>query len=212
MLQVSVDLREEVDELHDFLLTLTPDDWKRETGFLEWTPWDVVAHLHYFDLVSMVALDGAEALAPERDRFVAAFGQGRTSKEIARERFGDLAVVELLGKWQTTAHELAGALGGLDAKHRLPWFGPDMGLQMFTHARYMETWAHGQEVYDLVAASRTHSDRIKNIVTIGMKTFGWTFLSGRDPDPERCRHQAGSHRPDRDAVDVDCSVFRGSPR
>ena len=48
---------------------------------------------------------------------------------------------------------------------------------MFTTARYMETWAHGQEVYDLVGASRTHTDRIKNITTIGIKTFGWTFVN-----------------------------------
>jgi uncharacterized protein (TIGR03084 family) len=39
----------------------------------------------------------------------------------------------------------------------------------------METWAHGQEIYDLVNAPRTHSDRIKNVATIGVKTFGWTF-------------------------------------
>ncbi len=177
MLQIAVDLRDEVDELHSFLRTLKPEDWERETAFLEWTPWDVVAHLHYFDLVSMVALEGEEALTPERDLFIAAFSQGRTSKEIARERFDDLDVTGLMEKWQSTAHSLADALGNSDPKRRLPWFGPDMGVQMFTTARYMETWAHGQEVYDLVGVSRTHTDRIKNIVTIGMKTFGWTFVN-----------------------------------
>jgi uncharacterized protein (TIGR03084 family) len=177
MLQVASDLREEVDELHGFLQTLKTADWERETGFMQWTPWDVVAHLHYFDLVSMVALEGEEALAVERAVFIAAFSQGRTSKEVARERFADFDAAELMGGWQNTAHTLANALGDSDPKRRLPWFGPDMGVQMFTTARYMETWAHGQAVYDLVGASRSHSDRIKNIVTIGMKTFGWTFVN-----------------------------------
>ena len=59
MLPVALDFRDEVDELHAFLQTLKPEDWKRETGFMQWTPWDVVAHLHYFDHVSMVALEGA---------------------------------------------------------------------------------------------------------------------------------------------------------
>ena len=177
MLQVSVDLREEVDELHGFLLELKAEDWERETGFMQWTPWDVVAHLHFFDLVSLTSLEGEEAFAVERDGFIAAFSQGRTSKEIARERFADLTAAGLLTEWRTTAHSLAHALGASDPKRRLPWFGPDMGVQMFTTARYMETWAHGQEVYDLVGASRSHSDRIKNIVTIGMKTFGWTFVN-----------------------------------
>jgi len=48
---------------------------------------------------------------------------------------------------------------------------------MFTTARYMETWSHAQEVYDLVGATRTYTDRIKNVATIGMKTFGWTFAN-----------------------------------
>ena len=52
-----------------------------------------------------------------------------------------------------------------------------MGVAMFTTARYMETWAHAQEVYDLVGAPRVHTDRIKNIATIGVKTFGWTFVN-----------------------------------
>jgi uncharacterized protein (TIGR03084 family) len=177
MLQVSVDLRDEVDELHDFLQTLKPGDWDRETGFLEWTPWDVVAHLHFFDLVSMVALEGEEAFGNERKTLIAGITKGLTSKEIGRERFADLDAAKLLDQWRSTAHALAEALGESDPKRRLPWFGPDMGVQMFTTARYMETWAHGQEVYDLVGASRTHTDRIKNIATIGMKTFGWTFVN-----------------------------------
>ena len=96
MLQVSVDLREEVDELHGFLETLAPEGWDRETGFMQWTPWDVVAHLHYYDVVSMAALEGAEAFAKERDRVIAAVTTGRTSKQTGRERFGHLDAQALL--------------------------------------------------------------------------------------------------------------------
>jgi uncharacterized protein (TIGR03084 family) len=177
MLQVSQDFRDEVDELHGFLQTLKSEDWDRPTGFMGWTPWDVVAHLHFFDLVSMVALEGEEAFAAERKRLFAAIGEGRTNQEIGRERFADLEAAALLSEWRSTAHALAEALGASEPKRRLPWFGPDMGVQMFTTARYMETWAHGQEIYDLVGASRPHSDRIKNIATIGVKTFGWTFVN-----------------------------------
>ena len=183
MLQVSVDLRDEVDDLHGFLQTLSAADWDRETGFLQWTPWDVVAHLHFFDLVSMVSLEGEEAFATERKSLFEAIGQGRTNKEIARERFADLDAKELLTRWRETAHQLAEALGTSEPKRRLPWFGPDMGVQMFTTARYMETWAHAQEVYDLVGATRSYTDRIKNIATIGVKTFGWTFVNRKQEPP-----------------------------
>ncbi len=177
MLQVSVDLREEVDELHGFLQTLKPEDWDRETGFMQWTPWDVVAHLHYFDLVSTVSLQGEEAFASERNALMSAIGRGKTNKVLARERFSDLDSRALLDQWHSTAHALCETLGETDPKLRLPWFGPDMGVPMFTTARYMETWAHGQEIYDLLGAPRSHTDRIKNIATIGMKTFGWTFVN-----------------------------------
>ena len=177
MLPVSVDFCDEVDELHGFLGSLAAADWDRETGFMHWTTWDVVAHLHYFDLVSLVALEGEEAFASERELLFKAIGAGRTNKQLARERFADLDAQGLPARWYATAHDLAAALGAADPKRRLPWFGPDMGVPMFTTARYMETWAHAQEIYDLVGAQRAHSDRIKNVATIGVKTFGWTFLN-----------------------------------
>jgi len=177
VLQVSVDFRDEVDEFHGFLQTLKAEDWERETGFMRWTPWDVVAHLHYFDLVSMISLEGEEAFAPERKALFAAIAAGDSNKRRARERFAQLDPMALLSGWRNTAHALAAALGESDPKARLPWFGPDMGVQMFTTARYMETWAHAQEVYDLVGVTRTHTDRIKHVATIGMKTFGWTFVN-----------------------------------
>jgi uncharacterized protein (TIGR03084 family) len=52
-----------------------------------------------------------------------------------------------------------------------------MGVRMFTTARLMETWAHGQEVYDLMGVGREPTDRLKGIATIGVKTFGWTFVN-----------------------------------
>ena len=183
MLQVSVDFREEVDEFHGFLQTLKSEDWDRETGFMEWTPWDVVAHLHYFDRVSLVSLEGEEAFACERKALFAAISAGRTNKEVARERFAGVDAGSLLSEWRSTAHSLSEALGTSDPKRRLPWFGPDMGVQMFTTARYMETWAHAHEVYDLVGATRSYSDRIKNICTIGVKTFGWTFVNRKREVP-----------------------------
>ncbi|UCE86946.1 MAG: TIGR03084 family protein [Deltaproteobacteria bacterium] len=177
MLPVCRDFRDEVDELHAFLETLAPEDWERETQFMAWTPWDVVAHLHYFDLLSRVSLEGEDAFAPERTALFRAVAAGRTNKELARERFADLDAPKLLARWRETAHALAEALGACDPKRRLPWFGPDMGVAMFTTARLMETWAHGQEIYDLVGAARTPTDRLKNIATIGVKTFGWTFAN-----------------------------------
>lgn len=183
MRQVSVDFRDEVDELHAFLQTLAPTQWERETAFMQWTPWDVVAHLHTFDLASRVALEGEEAFAAERQQLISAVSAGRSNRELARERFAGLDARRLLAAWQDTAHSLAEALGRAGPKRRLPWYGPDMGAPMFTTARLMETWAHGQAIYDLVGATRKPTDRLRNVATLGVKTFGWTFMNRKREVP-----------------------------
>ena len=185
MPQVSVDFRDEVDDFHALLKTLKAEDWERETAFMDWTPWDVVAHLHYYDVVSRASLAGEEAFAPERRAVLEAIVAGRSNRELARERFAGLDAAGLLAEWRSSAHALAETLGASDPKRRLPWFGPDMGVAMFTTARLMETWAHAQEVYDLVGATRVFTDRLQHVATIGVKTFGWTFANrGLEiPDP-----------------------------
>jgi len=177
MLQESIDLRAEADELHAFLETLDPGDWTVPTKFMGWTPWDVVAHLHFFDQVSMVALAGREVFAARRKQLIEMMGSGLSNAEIARKEYGDLAPEELLRRWIETCHDMSDQLGASDPKRRLPWFGPDMGVRMFTTARFMETWAHAQEIYDLKGVARTVDDRIRNIAVIGIKTFGWTFVN-----------------------------------
>ena len=177
MLQESLDLRAEADELRAFLATLGADDWAKPTLFMRWTSWDVVAHLHFFDRVSLLALTDEGAFAAKRKDMIASFTKGETNAEMARREFGPLEPGELLERWHATCREMADQLGRSDPKRRIPWFGPDMGVRMFTTARFMEVWAHGQEVYDLMRVRRTHSDRIKNIAVIGMKTFAWTFVN-----------------------------------
>jgi len=177
MLQESADLCAEADELRDLLAKLAPADWDRPTGFLGWTPWDVVAHLHFFDRMSLLALRDPEAFAAERTRLIGALQEGRSNAEIARAELGELAPEELTERWHATCRELAEGLGSQDPKRRLPWFGPDMSVRMFTTARFMETWAHAQEIYDLVKVPRRHTDRIRHVAVIGVKTFGWTFAN-----------------------------------
>lgn len=182
MLQVGLDLRSEADELHAFLKTLDERDWNRSTQFMDWTPWDVVAHLHYFDRVSLLALTDEAAFVDRRKQMVESMSAGVTNREAARSDFDGLDSAALLTHWIETCHELAEELGSSEPKRRLPWFGPDMGVKMFTTARLMETWAHGQEIYDLKQATRPPTDRLQHIAVLGVKTFGWTFANrGLEP-------------------------------
>ena len=73
MLEVAKDLKVESDIIFSFLDTLQPQDWKQNTDFKNWSPWDVIAHLHYFDQVSMAALLGKEKFEEEKISFIASF-------------------------------------------------------------------------------------------------------------------------------------------
>ena len=183
MLQESKDLHTEATELHTFLQTLSDAEWQMPTSFMQWTPWDVVAHLHFFDEVSVLSMQGEDTFAPKRDKLIADYLAGRSNAEIAREEYDGIGAEELLERWRTTCEKMADDLGKSDPKRRLPWFGPDMGVRMFTTARLMETWAHGQEIYDLKQVTREATDRIKHIATIGVRTFAWTFVNRKEDVP-----------------------------
>lgn len=177
MLQVSQDLKAESDDFYGFLLTLDPEEWEKPTRFKSWTPWDVLAHLHYFDRASLAALEGADAFAKERETLLEGLKAGLDAAGLHRKALAGLDPQTLLDTWHRSCRDLADQLGACDPKRRLPWFGPDMGVPMFTTARYMETWSHAQAVYDLMKKQRANTDRIKNIAVIGVKTFGWTFVN-----------------------------------
>jgi uncharacterized protein (TIGR03084 family) len=176
-LQISDDLRAETDELYAFLETLDAKDWETPTLFMGWTPWDIVAHLHFFDEVSLASLAGREEFAARQKVLVEGMTSGLSGREQTQAALKGYDAKALLERWKSFGDDMASQLGESDPKRRLPWFGPDMGVQMFTTARYMETWSHSQAIYDLKDVSREHSDRIKNIVAIGVKTFGWTFVN-----------------------------------
>ena len=77
--------------------------------------------------------------------------------------------------WLKPAGEIADIYATADPKARLKWAGPDMSARSSITARLMETWAHGQEVYDHLGVERADHDRIKNIAHLGVSTFGWTY-------------------------------------
>jgi uncharacterized protein (TIGR03084 family) len=103
--------------------------------------------------------------------------------EFARRWLGDISGAELHARWRALLGRLCDALAATDPEQRLPWVGPSMKPRMFATARQMETWAHGWEIYDLLARPRTCTDRLRNVATIGVRTFGWTFANRKIEPP-----------------------------
>lgn len=183
MTEVSVDLLAGYSELAAFAATLTPDQWRTKTKFYNWTPWDEIAHLCFFDETSLLAATDADAFAADTAALMKELGSGHEISAIARERYGHMTGELLVPYWRERFTALVQALSSQDAKARLPWYGPTMSARSFATARMMETWAHGQDIYDAVRQRRQPSDRMRHIAHIGVTTFGWTFVNRKLPVP-----------------------------
>jgi uncharacterized protein (TIGR03084 family) len=175
MLSQAADFRAESDALHEFLDTLTEADWDRPTQFKAWTVNDIVQHLHAGDILAAASVAGPQQFAHIRTEIQALRDSGMTRLQETRHRFGHLTARALQDRWHAQAIDLSDKLAPLPPDKRLQWVGPDMGVRMFASARQMETWAHGQAIYDLMGVHRTATNRLRNIAEIGVRTYGWTF-------------------------------------
>ena len=181
---ITDDLLAEYRRLAELCTTLSPQDWQRRSAFYGWTPWDEIAHLCYFDETALSSAQDPERFAREAAALGKRVAQGEEISAIARQSYGRLDGAALLERWRECHETLAKALAPLDAKARLAWYGPPMSARSFATARLMETWAHGQDVWDVVRRRRPGSARLKHIAHLGVTTFGWTFVNRGMPVPE----------------------------
>ena len=181
---IVADLRTEGDELHALMATMDTGFWTQTSSFKDWTVWDVIAHLHLSDHMALTTLrSGDDFKALLRDMAAAESMRDYTQSWLSPDG-QPLTGPDLLERWRALFLALCDTLKNADPDQRFLWAGPGMKARMFATARQMETWAHGWEIYDLLGIQRKHTDRIKNIATIGYRTFGWTFQNRRLAVPE----------------------------
>jgi uncharacterized protein (TIGR03084 family) len=184
VLQQAVDFQAESDELCALLERLTDHDWQRATQFKHWTINDVIAHLHFFNYAADVALRDSDAFASLMRQLTAATRQGTLHLAFTHEWLGGARNRDLMHKWSDFYQEMTHHFIIADPRKRVPWAGPTMSVRSSITARLMETWAHGQAVYDLLGEMRRETDRIKNIAVLGMNTFSWSFTNRGMEVPE----------------------------
>jgi uncharacterized protein (TIGR03084 family) len=185
MLEQALDFQAESDELLTLLEGLNDRDWQRETQFKHWTINDVVAHLHFFNYAADAALQDSDAFASLMREMTAAIKQGATHLAFTHAWLGGARSRDLMKIWRDFYREMAGRFSIADPRKRVPWAGPTMSVRSSITARLMETWAHGQAVYDLVGIARNEFDRIKNVAVLGINTFSWTFTNRRMAVPAK---------------------------
>ena len=178
-MQQAHDFLEECETLAKALETLDDADWSRPTQFKDWTFNDVLVHLHFWN----TAADRAAVKPDDSADMWADIAKGLNAGSL--RAFENARVsergVDLFALWQTTYRDMADRWARFDPKMRVKWVGPDMSVRSSMTARQMETWAHGQEVFDTLGLARAEGDRIRNVVILGVNTFGWTFkVNGQD--------------------------------
>jgi uncharacterized protein (TIGR03084 family) len=183
MLTQAYDFRDESAALFELLQDLPDQDWERPTQFKDWTCNDVIGHLHIFNHAARVTLRGADELRAFFGRIMAARAQGETLLSYTRRWLDGVQGGRLLGLWRDSYRELADIYANEDPARRVAWGGPDMSVRSCISARQMETWAHGQAMFDLLGVTRVEGERLKNVAIIGVNTFGWTFVNRKLPLP-----------------------------
>jgi uncharacterized protein (TIGR03084 family) len=175
------DLMAETGTLGALLLNLDPNGWDVATPAPGWTVRDQVTHLAFFDEAQRHALvdpKGFEAMRQE----VLADVDGYTDRVAKRHRH--LSGSQVLAWFHRARSELVNEIKGRDPRERVPWFGPDMSLSSAVTARIMETWAHGQDVFDAVGAKRRPTERLRHIAFLGHRALANSFTSHGLPAPE----------------------------
>ena len=186
MLEQAEDFLAESEALAELVVPLSDVDMERPTEFKGWTINNVIRHLHVWNHAADLSLTDEDAFQAFYAEVGASVAGGLTDFE---EKWLDgLSGRALVETWRTFCREMAGRFGAADPSMRVKWAGPDMSVRSSITARLMETWAHGQEVYDELGVVRQNADRIRNIVVLGINTYGWTFAVRGEPAPDPVPH------------------------
>ncbi|MFI1938495.1 TIGR03084 family metal-binding protein [Streptomyces purpureus] len=174
------DLRSESEELDRLVGQLSPERWAAPTPAPRWTVAHQIAHLAWTDRAALLALTDSDAFGAETARALAA---PNTFVDDGAAEGAALPPDELLARWRTGRDALHTALRHAPAGSRFPWYGPPMSATAMATARLMETWAHGQDVADALAAERRPTDRLRHVAWIGVRARDYAYLVRGLPAP-----------------------------
>lgn len=179
------DLDNETADLVAALDGLPTAQWAGATPAEGWNIHDQVVHLAYFDDLAVLGFTHPEKFRAASDRLLATGNDW--VDQISHKR--TLLDPEATLRWFTDGRA---ALGRVFAEvgpgARSQWFGPSMSAASSATARLMETWAHGQDIYDALGLTHAVTDRVRHVCHLGVITRGFAFdLRGLEVPREEVR-------------------------
>lgn len=188
MMQQAQDFLDESEAVYALVSPLTEAELRTPTQFKQWTVTDIIGHLHQWNWAADLSLKDAAAFTAFLTKLRAHRADGGTLTDFERAWRGDLDGKALVEAWRSFYVPMAGRFGEANPSARVLWSGPDMSVRSSITARLMETWSHAQAIYDLMGVERKDGDRIRNIVVLGVNTYGWTFNNRNLPVPRPMPH------------------------
>ncbi|MFC9280576.1 TIGR03084 family metal-binding protein [Streptomyces collinus] len=156
------------------------DDWSLPTPAPGWTVAHQIAHLAWSDANVLSALRTPAAFEAELRR-AEAEGSGHADRAAAAGAARPRSV--LLDEWRVGRAELAAALRDTPWDHAFPWYMSKVTPALMTPLRLMETWAHGQDVFDAVGVAHRPTDRLRHVASLGVLGRGLSFAAAGLPEP-----------------------------
>ncbi len=181
-MQQAHDLRDESKALLALLTPLDEAGFATSTLFKGWSIDQILRHLHVWNIAADLSLTDEAGFAAFMAEMAAGVRGGRLP-DFEAAYLGGLSGHALLDAWATQFRAMTPRFTAADPKARVKWVGPEMSVISSITARLMETWAHGQAVYDVLGVERIDADRIGNIVRLGVNTYGFTWKNRRTEPP-----------------------------
>ncbi|MEV0796407.1 TIGR03084 family metal-binding protein [Kribbella sp. NPDC050281] len=180
--EVLADLWAESAELDRLVGGLAADAWATPTPAEGWTIAHQIAHLAWTD-------EAAHLAATDPDGFKASLQKAAANPTgYVDEGAAETAALppdQLLPYWRETRAEVADALKKVAPGERVLWYGPPMSPTSMATARLMETWAHGQDVFDALGVNRQPSSRLRHVAHLAVRTRDFAYmLNDRTPPTE----------------------------
>lgn len=181
-MQQAQDFLDESEALLTLLQPLGESGFETPTLFKGWTIDQIIRHLHVWNVAADLSLTDETAFAQFMTAMMTGI-RGGNLPDFEAAYLDNRSGPELRETWAENFRNVAQHFSEADPKLRVKWVGPEMSALSSITARLMETWAHGQAIYDVLGVERVDTDRIGNIVRLGVNTYGFTWRNRRQDPP-----------------------------
>ena len=155
-------------------------DWSAPTPATGWTIAHQIAHLARADANVLIAI-----------RTPAEFDAVLAQAHATGSEYADLDAAAgaaqprsvLLHQWRTGRAEVAAALREIPVGHGFPWYGSELTATLMVPLRLMETWAHGQDIYDALGVAHRPTSRLQQVAALGVAGRELSFYAAQLPVP-----------------------------